>query len=271
MVRYLFSLAFALSMFGCDPAPSATPDASKSNTSTPAATETKPAETKAAETKTPEAKPAEPQKEGGSTASTAKKELEQLFNKDGSHDKDLPDTAGWGCKTPAKGDPIVILETTAGRIVVKFFPDRAPKHVENFTKLAGKGFYDGTKFHRVIPNFMIQGGDPNTKTDNGAPWGTGGPGYSVKAEFNDIPHVRGILSMARSQDPDSAGSQFFIMHQRTASLDGQYSVFGEAIEGMDVVDKIVSADRDQANGDRPYKPVMIKKATVTKWPIELKK
>ncbi|MBW7929179.1 MAG: peptidylprolyl isomerase, partial [Fimbriimonadaceae bacterium] len=136
------------------------------------------------------------------------------------------------------------METNHGRIVLKFFPAKAPGHVKNFKDLANKKFYDGTKFHRVIPNFMIQGGDPNSKSDDKSRHGMGGPGYQIKAEFNDIKHERGILSMARSQDPDSAGSQFFIMHKYAPSLDRNYSAFGQVIQGMDVVDKIVMLERD---------------------------
>ena len=196
-------------------------------------------------------------------------QLTDLFNEDGHIDKELPASAGWGCKVPKKDEDLAILDTDAGRIVLKFFPDRAPNHVKNFMELVKTKFYNGTKFHRVIPKFMIQGGDPNTKHGPADTWGQGGPGKSVKAEFNDIPHVRGVLSMARSSDPDSAGSQFFIMHARAESLDHQYSAFGEVIEGMDVVDKIVNAPRGEQ--DRPDKPVAIKSATLAKWPIELKK
>jgi cyclophilin family peptidyl-prolyl cis-trans isomerase len=139
---------------------------------------------------------------------------------------------------------VAVIETTMGNIDVTFFPDKAPEHVKNFKDLAGKGFYNGTIFHRVIPGFMIQGGDPNSKSPDKSSHGTGGPGYSVKAEFNDTPHNRGVLSMARSQDPDSAGSQFFIVVKDSSFLDGQYTVFGEVTNGMDVVDEIVNAPRD---------------------------
>src|SRR5450432_4832210 len=123
---------------------------------------------------------------------------------------------------------LAIISTTEGEMVVEFWDDVAPKTVENFKTLAKKGFYDGTAFHRVIKNFMIQGGDPLTKNDaNQARWGTGDPGYKVKAEFNNKPHTRGVLSMARSQDPDSAGSQFFICHGTAKSLDHQYTAFGK--------------------------------------------
>ena len=120
----------------------------------------------------------------------------------------------------------VVVETKFGNIELKLFPDVAPGHVENFLKLAKSGFYDGTIFHRVIPDFMIQGGDPNSKGSNRSTHGAGGPGYSIDAEFSDKPHVRGALSMARSRNPDSAGSQFFIVVKKSSSLDNQYTVFG---------------------------------------------
>ena len=126
----------------------------------------------------------------------------------------------------------------------------APETVRNFEKLAKDGFYDGTFFHRVIPGFMIQGGDPNTKGWEKSTWGTGGPGYSIKAEFSSRSHLRGIVSMARSQDPDSAGSQFFIVTADSTFLDRQYTVFGEVIEGMEVADKIVKLQRD--SNDCPW-------------------
>jgi peptidyl-prolyl cis-trans isomerase B (cyclophilin B) len=141
--------------------------------------------------------------------------------------------------------PQAIIETKFGSMEMRFFPDKAPKHVENFIKLAKSGFYDKTIFHRVIPGFMIQGGDPNTKDEtNKSKYGMGGPGYNVKAEFNDRPHVRGAVSMARSQDPDSAGSQFFIVVKDTPHLNGKYTVFGEVVKGMEVADKIVAQPRD---------------------------
>jgi len=138
----------------------------------------------------------------------------------------------------------VVIETKFGSLELILFPDIAPGHVENFLKLAKSGFYNGTIFHRVIPGFMIQGGDPNSKGTNRSTHGTGGPGYSIDAEFNDKPHVRGTLSMARSRDPDSAGSQFFIVVKKSSFLDNNYTVFGEVVSGMDVVDKIVSQERD---------------------------
>lgn len=138
----------------------------------------------------------------------------------------------------------VNIETNFGRISIELLPDLAPETVRSFEKLARDGFYDGTLFHRVIPRFMIQGGDPNTKTDNKGSWGTGGPGYTIKAEFNSRSHRRGIVSMARAQDPDSAGSQFFIVTSDSPFLDRQYTVFGQVTDGMDVADKIVSLQRD---------------------------
>ena len=138
----------------------------------------------------------------------------------------------------------VVIETKFGKIELRLFPEVAPGHVANYLKLAKSGFYDGTTFHRVIPGFMIQGGDPNSKGTKRSTHGTGGPGYSIDAEFNQKPHVRGTLSMARSRDPDSAGSQFFIVVKKSSFLDNQYTVFGEVVSGMDVVDKIVSQERD---------------------------
>ena len=140
-----------------------------------------------------------------------------------------------------------IVETKFGNITLKFFPDVAPGHVKNFIDLAKKGFYDGTTFHRVIPGFMIQGGDPNSKDANKSRHGQGGPGYTIKAEFNDKPHKRGTLSMARAGHPDSAGSQFFICVKDSSFLDKQYTVFGEVVSGIEVVDKIVSQPRDASD------------------------
>lgn len=138
-----------------------------------------------------------------------------------------------------------VIETKFGNITLELFADKAPNHVKNFLDLARKGFYDGTTFHRVIPKFMIQGGCPNTKPGaSGAP-GTGGPGHNVDAEFNDTPHKRGILSMARSADPNSAGCQFFICVGDSPFLDGQYTAFGRVSEGMDVADQIVNLARNE--------------------------
>ena len=138
-----------------------------------------------------------------------------------------------------------IIETNLGTIVFKLLPDLAPETVRNFETLSRNEFYNGTLFHRVIPGFMIQGGDPNTKIGNKSTWGTGGPGHTIKAEFSSRSHHRGIVSMARAQDPNSAGSQFFIVTTDSTFLDRQYTVFGEVIEGMDVADKIVNLQRDR--------------------------
>jgi peptidyl-prolyl cis-trans isomerase B (cyclophilin B) len=155
-----------------------------------------------------------------------------------------------------------IIETNLGNIELKFFPEVAPNHVNNFIELAKKGFYDGSTFHRLIPGFMIQGGDPNSKNPDRSKHGMGGPGYTVKAEFNNKPHKRGILSMARAQHPDSAGSQFFICVANSFFLDRQYTVFGEVISGMEVADKIVSQPRDKT--DNPLEKIEIKVKIVEK-------
>ena len=141
-------------------------------------------------------------------------------------------------------DKLVILETSQGKIIIEFFPDDAPNHVKNFMNLTESEFYDGVIFHRVIPGFMIQGGDPNTKNPDTSTWGQGGPGTSVDAEFNSIKHDRGIVSMARSQNPNSAGSQFFIVHQNSNFLDEQYTVFGRIVtdESFETLDKITSLE-----------------------------
>ena len=146
--------------------------------------------------------------------------------------------------TSALAGEVAVIETTLGNIELEFLEDVAPGHTKNFKDLANKGFYDGTIFHRVIPGFMIQGGDPNSKSEDRSAHGTGGPGYTIKAEFNDTPHDRGVLSMARSQDPNSAGSQFFIVVKDAHFLDGKYTAFGRVISGMDVADKIVDSPRD---------------------------
>lgn len=164
-------------------------------------------------------------------------------------------TAGWASSPqllltgkkdgpPAKA-PHAILKTKFGEMEIVLYPELAPKHVESFVKLAKSGFYNGTIFHRVIPGFMIQGGDPLTKDPSKRQqYGTGGPGYTLPAEFNKLAHERGILSAARTADPNSAGSQFFIMVDKAPHLDGQYTVFGEVIKGIEVADVIVSQPRD---------------------------
>ena len=155
-----------------------------------------------------------------------------------------------------------VIETKFGNIELKFFPDVAPGHVNNFIELAKKGFYDGTTFHRVIPGFMIQGGDPNSKDPDKSKHGMGGPGYTIKAEFNEKPHKKGTLSMARSAHPDSAGSQFFICVADAPFLNRQYTVFGEVVSGMDVADKIVNQSRDKS--DNPLERVEMKVKVIEK-------
>ncbi len=157
-------------------------------------------------------------------------------------------------------EDIAVIETVHGTIEMSFFPDKAPKHVENFKKLAGEKFYNGTTFHRVIPGFMIQGGDPNSKSEDRSTHGSGGPGHSVDAEFNDTKHDRGVLSMARSTEPNSAGSQFFICVKDSHFLDGQYTAFGKVTSGMDVVDKIVNEPRD--GSDNPNERIEMKSVTI---------
>ncbi|MFH1262018.1 MAG: peptidylprolyl isomerase [Pseudomonadota bacterium] len=162
-------------------------------------------------------------------------------------------------KTPNDGNTAV-LETSMGKIVIEFLPSVAPKTVANFKKLANECFYDGTTFHRVIPGFMIQGGDPNSKNADRSTHGRGGPGYMIPAEFNPERHSRGAVSMARSQDPNSAGSQFFIVVNDSPFLDRQYTVFGRVTEGLDVADKIVAVKRD--SNDNPLDRIEMKKVSV---------
>lgn len=156
-------------------------------------------------------------------------------------------------------NPIVTIETNQGVMKAELYPEIAPNTVNNFISLAGKGFYNGTIFHRVIPGFMIQGGDPQGT-------GMGGPGYSIKGEFakngfpNNLKHTRGVLSMARAMQPNSAGSQFFIMVEDAPHLDGQYAAFGKVISGMEEADRIVGVSRDYS--DRPYEEQTIKSITV---------
>ncbi|MCL4078949.1 peptidylprolyl isomerase [Coriobacteriia bacterium Es71-Z0120] len=140
-----------------------------------------------------------------------------------------------------QGDEVAVIQTAKGEIHIRFFPEDAPNHVASFIELAESGFYDGTTFHRVEPGFVVQGGDPYSKTGEG-PVGTGGPGWRLKAEFNRRPHLEGTVAMARAQDPDSAGSQFYICLAPAPFLDGKYTVFGEVVEGMDVVKQLQPGD-----------------------------
>ena len=176
----------------------------------------------------------------------------------------------------SKDQKVAVISTKFGDMVVEFFPDVAPKHVENFQILAEEGYYNGTTFHRVIPGFMIQGGDPNSKDLDRMNDGTGGragrffgigrendpESWTVPAEFNDTPHQRGTLSMARSQNIDSGSSQFFICHDNAPFLDGQYTVFGQLISGIEVVDEIVNSERDSR--DNPLERVEMTVSLVDK-------
>ena len=154
-----------------------------------------------------------------------------------------------------------IIKTSFGNIKFNLMPDIAPETVRNFSQLAKSGFYNGTLFHRIIPGFMIQGGDPNTKNPDKSTWGQGGPGYNLKAEFNSRSHLRGIVSMARATDPDSAGSQFFIVTNDSTFLDRQYTVFAEVVGGMEVADKIVNLPRD--GNDCPKQEAKMLEVTIS--------
>ncbi|CAN5630391.1 hypothetical protein BH11ARM2_BH11ARM2_05820 [soil metagenome] len=245
--RYAFipALAVVLASVGCSSPPANADVVSKETgtTTTPPSTTSAPS--------TPEATPTPPPASGSALADGAP-----------------------GATAPNAGDDVAVMDTSDGRIVVKLLSNKAPKTVENFETLAKKGFYDGTKFHRIIKGFMIQGGDPLTKDDSKkAMWGTGGPGYMIKAEFNDTPHTRGILSMARSSDPDSAGSQFYIVHQDSNFLDGQYTAFGQVVDGMKTVDEIADTEVKMGTGgdDKPsvpVTPVMLKSVKIEKWPVK---
>jgi len=240
MITRILPLILGISMlgFGCDskPAETATLD---SNTTTSGSSSTTPS--------TPAETPAEPAKTESTPA-------------DQSKSVDKPPYAD----TDVSASDVVVIETSMGTMKAKFFLDKAPNHAKNFVYLAKKGYYDGTRFHRIIKGFMIQGGDPNTKPggEKNGPPGTGGPGYNVKNEFNDTPHVGGILSMARSQDPDSAGSQFFVVHKTAPHLDGQYTAFGKLISGMDVLEKIANVKTQP--GDAPVEPVILKSVKIVK-------
>jgi peptidyl-prolyl cis-trans isomerase B (cyclophilin B) len=158
-------------------------------------------------------------------------------------------------KTPVNTNEVALIQTTEGDMVLEFWPEVAPKTVENFKKLARDGFYNGTCFHRIIKGFMIQGGDPKTKNPAlEEEWGTGDPGYKIKAEFNERPHQKGVISMARSQDPDSAGSQFFLCHGDASFLDRKYTAFGKLTKGEDVLDKIAGTPVARSRSGEPSKP-----------------
>lgn len=166
-----------------------------------------------------------------------------------------PTPAAAPAPAAASGD-VAVLDTSDGQIVISFWPDAAPKTVENFETLAKKGFYDGTAFHRIMKGFMVQGGDPLSKDPTQeASWGTGGPGYTIKAEFNNHSHQMGVISMARGGDPDSAGSQFFICDGDASFLDHQYTAFGQLIKGQDVLDKIANTPVGPNAQGEPSKPL----------------
>src|SRR3954454_2083351 len=177
--------------------------------------------------------------------------LGSAFAQDQKKEEPKKDAAADTKKSDAK--EVAVISTSAGDMVAEFWTDVAPKTVENFKKLAKEGFYDGTAFHRIVKGFMIQGGDPLSKTDNDMV-GTGGPGYKIKAEFNDKPHVRGVISMARSQHPDSAGSQFFICLGDAKFLDRQYTAFGQLIKGDEVLGKIGDTPTVSGGGGEKSKP-----------------
>lgn len=173
----------------------------------------------------------------------------------------------------APDEEVAVLSTVHGDMVIAFWPEVAPKTVENFKKLANDEFYDGTAFHRVIEGFMIQGGCPNTKEGAGGTPGTGDPGYKIKAEFNDRKHVRGVISMARSQHPDSAGSQFFIVHDDAPFLDNQYTGFGKLVAGDDVLEKLATAPtrKDGRENSTPAERLGVKSVRIVPYSEATKK
>ncbi|MFH0778899.1 MAG: peptidylprolyl isomerase [Candidatus Eisenbacteria bacterium] len=182
-------------------------------------------------------------------------------------DKPAPSTQAQPAaqKPAAAVDEVAVLETSLGTIVIEFFPKDAPNHVENFKKLARKGFYDGTKFHRVISGFMVQGGDPLSKDNIADNDGTGDPGYRIKAEFNQRKHLKGTLSMARGQDVNSAGCQFFICLDAQSGLDGKYTVFGQVLDGtkvLEAIGKVKVKENKWGETSVPVEPVLMKKATI---------
>ena len=176
---------------------------------------------------------------------------------------------------PKDGEEVAVVDTDKGKIILMFYPTKAPKHVAQFKKLAKTSFYDGVRFHRCIPGFMIQGGDPNSKDlSKSGVWGSGGytengKEVNVPAEFNDVKHVRGVLSAARSQDPNSASSQFFIMVADNPGLDGQYSAFGKVVSGQEVADEIVKTGDPNNNGSvEPKKAIVVKSIKIVTWPVK---
>lgn len=248
---WIFGAAAALGLAACSPS---TPE-------TAAATETtETAATPSTTTETAAEKPAEVTGETVSASTEATPETETA--------PAGTETGDVATRKPKDGEEVAVLETAQGRIILMFFPDKAPNHVKRFKEAVTEGIYTGTYFHRVIPGFMIQGGDPNTKNSDKGDDGMGGYGSFLKAEFNDVKHVRGILSAARTQDPNSAQSQFFIVQGKADFLDGQYTAYGKVVSGMEAVDKIVNLPRGQ--GDNPNKSddARIKSAKIVKWPVK---
>jgi len=196
--------------------------------------------------------------EDGNTPTLITQELEQQQQLDShfdySQNQDINFSNVSNSSSFITKNSTAVIDTTQGQIKIEFYPDVAPNHVKNFQDLASYGFYDGIVFHRIVPGFVIQAGDPNTKNDSASrdTWGTGGPGYTIDEEFNDIPHKKGILSMARTDDPNSAGSQFFIVLDDWKFLDNQYTVFGNVTSGIDVVDKIANLTTNSM--DQPTNP-----------------
>jgi peptidyl-prolyl cis-trans isomerase B (cyclophilin B) len=255
LLTILMGLAVLTAALGCGDSkdPSTTSDSASSMSSSTGADASK------APTSSPTA-------DASSATSAAAPASEPLGPDDQVAAKDLPKA----------GEKVAVITTNYGQIIFKFLPKKAPKTVANFETLAGKKFYDETRFHRVIPGFMIQGGDPNTRPGgeaNGPP-GTGGPGYTIKDEFNDTHHERGIVSMAHTGQPDSAGSQFFICVGDEGFLDNKYAAFGKVVKGMNVVDKIVGLPKgDWPNpqmGDRPNQgnEAIVKSVRIETWPLK---
>jgi peptidyl-prolyl cis-trans isomerase B (cyclophilin B) len=236
MKKYLLPILAAFLAVGCSAAPSAATETTTTGSTSSVATN---------ETKTPAAT---------ESTKTAPSEQESTTKPAQTATKDQGPSDGKGEKA--------VITTSMGVIEIEFLSNKAPNTIANFRKLAKLEFYDNTKFHRIIKGFMIQGGDPNTKPGATGQPGTGGPGYQVKAEFNDTKHLPGIVSMARSSDPDSAGSQFFIVHEAAPHLDGGYTAFGRVIKGMDVVNKIANVETD--GGDAPLTPVVVKSIRIVK-------
>jgi peptidyl-prolyl cis-trans isomerase B (cyclophilin B) len=241
-MKLLFALALAVCLVGCSK-----PDETASGTGSPASGTSTTGSTTTGTTTT------------GSTTTT------------GGETPATPTSTGADAQArePKEGDEVAVIETNKGRIVFMFFPDVAPNHVANFKELARKGFYNGTKFHRVIPSFMIQGGDPNSKDNDRSNDGMGNADKNVDAEFSEVDHRRGIVSMARGgNDINSASSQFFIVVKDSAFLNGQYSAFGKVLSGMDVADKIKNLPRDANDNPLPENPAVMKSVTIQKWPVK---